>query len=208
MGRPARLIWYKQRFRRPNTVCSASSFTEEDVRIAASRLVMSDRAARWVTLQLGWSGRSISEVARELGCDWHTVNNAVIAYGEALVEHPSRFSSVEALGLDETLMAKIGPFRRQQFSTQIVDVGAGQLLDVVEGRGAEEPIKWLTAKGDAWIKDIRHATLDMSGAYRSVFDKMTPDAIQIADPFHVVKHANTKLDEYRRSTASWATGRL
>ena len=37
----------------------------------------------------------------------------------------------------------------------------------------------------------------MSGPYRSVFDTMLPDATQIADPFHLVKLANSKLDECR-----------
>ena len=69
---------------------------------------MSDRAGRWVTLQVGRFARSVSEVAGELGCDWHTVNDAVVAYGEALVEDPGRFSFVEALGLDETLMVRRG----------------------------------------------------------------------------------------------------
>jgi transposase len=35
-------------------------------------------------------GRTVSEVADELGCDWHTINDAVIAYGAALVDHPGR----------------------------------------------------------------------------------------------------------------------
>ena len=34
---------------------------------------MTDRAGRWVTEQVGRNGRSVSEVARELDCDWHTV---------------------------------------------------------------------------------------------------------------------------------------
>jgi transposase len=38
----------------------------------------------------------------------------------------------------------------------------------------------------------------LSGPYRSVFDTMLPDAIQVADPFHVIKLANTKVDETRR----------
>ncbi len=29
-------------------------------------------------------GRSVAEVARELGWDWHTVNDVVVAYGAAL----------------------------------------------------------------------------------------------------------------------------
>jgi transposase len=40
--------------------------------------------------------------------------------------------------------------------------------------------------------------LDLSGPYRKVFDVMLPDAVQVADPFHVIRLANTKLDECRR----------
>ena len=56
--------------------------------IAAPRLVMTDRAGRWVTEQVGRHGRTVNEVAGELGCDWHTVNDTVIAYGTALDRRP------------------------------------------------------------------------------------------------------------------------
>jgi transposase len=62
----------------------------------------------------GDCARNVSEVARELGCDWHTVN--------------------DALGLDEVLFCRRERFRRQEFSTSIVDVTSAQLLDVVPGR--------------------------------------------------------------------------
>jgi hypothetical protein len=38
-----------------------------------------------------------------------------------------------------------------------------------------------------------------------VFNLMVPDAVQVADPFHVVKVANSKLDECRRRAVSAAT---
>jgi transposase len=47
----------------------------------------------------------------------------------------------------------------------------------------------------AWCARIRWATLDVSGPYRSVFDTVLPDAVQVADPFRVVKLANPKADE-------------
>jgi transposase len=68
-----------------------------------------------------------------------------------------------------------------------VDVGVGRLLDVVPGRSAVEPCRWLHARGEEWRERIAWATLDLSGPYRSVFDTMLPDATQIADPFHLVK---------------------
>jgi len=42
---------------------------------------------------VGRNARSVAEVAKELGCDWHTVNDAVLAYGEALVDEPGRFGT-------------------------------------------------------------------------------------------------------------------
>jgi len=145
-----------------------------------------------------WHGRTVAEVASDLGCDWHTVNDAVIAYGSVLVDDADRIGDVEALGLDETLFCRVVRWRHQVWSTQIVDVSEGRLLDVVEGRNAAGPAAWLAARGDEWCAQIRWATLDLSGPYRSVFDTMLPDAVQVADPFHVVKVRHEALYVRRR----------
>ena len=126
------------------------------------------------------------------------MNDAVLAYGGALVDDPGRFGAVAALGLDEVLFVREGPFHRPHFSTSIVDVGRGQLLDVVPGRSGVGPRVWLAEQGSSWLAEVAFATLDLSGSYRAVFDAMVPDATQVADPFHVVKLANDKLDECRR----------
>jgi transposase len=206
-GRPTRLVWRKRRWSCSDRTCAMRSWTEEMYAIAAPRLVMTDRAGRWVTEQVGRHGRTVNEVAAELGCDWHTVNDTVIAYGTALVDDdPDRIGSPTALGLDETLFVRIGPRHRQAWSTSIVDVRAGKLLDVVPGRSSVEPCRWLEARGDAWLANIEYATLDLSGPYRAVFDTMLPDAVQVADPFHVVKLANHKLDECRRRVQNETCG--
>jgi len=192
-GRPARLVWHKFRWHCAEETCSGGSWTEDEPRIAAKRLMLSDRAGRWVTEQVGRRARTVNEIAVELGCDWHTINDTVIAYGTTLVEHPDRYGKVEALGLDEVLFARVGPWRRQEFSTQIVDVKAGQLLDVVPGRSGDKPKEWLEARGKEWRDNVKWATLDLSGPYRAVFDEKLPTATQVADPFHVVKLGNTKL---------------
>jgi transposase len=206
-GRPARLVWRKHRWACPDDTCPAGTWTEQEPRIAAPRLALTDRAGRWVTFQVGKHGRTVNEVASDLGCDWHTVNDAVIAYGTALIDDDTdRIGDVEALGLDETLFCRVGRWRRQAWSTQIVDVAEGRLLDVVEGRSAVGPVAWLAARGEAWCSQIKWATLDLSGPYRKVFDTMLPGAIQVADPFHVVKLANTKVDETRRRVQNETMG--
>ena len=47
-------------------------------------------------------GRPVDEVAAELGCGWHTVNNEVVRWGEALLEaDTSRVGEVQAVGVDK-----------------------------------------------------------------------------------------------------------
>jgi transposase len=205
-GRRARLVWRKHRWVCRQQACPVGSWTGEDPTIAASRLALTDRAGRWATEQVGRWGRTVNEVADELGCDWHTVMDAVVAYGTVLVEDPDRIGQPTALGLDETLFVREGPRRRQRWSTSIVDVQAGRLLDVVPGRDSVEPCRWLAARSAQWRANIAWATLDLSGPYRAVFDTMLPDATQIADPFHVVKLANQKLDECRRRVQNETLG--
>lgn len=82
-GRPTRLAWHKRRMHCLDGECAMGSWTEEDDRIAAARQVLTTRAARWVTIQVGRHARSVNEVAGELACAWHTVNDTVVAYGEA-----------------------------------------------------------------------------------------------------------------------------
>ena len=184
-GRRAKLVWHKRRWRCPQQSCPTGSWTETAPPIAASRLKLTDRAGRWVTFQVGCHGRTIAEVTADLGCDWHTVNDAVVAYGRRLVDDPHRIGTVTALGLDETLFVKRRRWRTKQWPTSIV--AAGQLLDVVQGRDAGPAMRWLAARTPAWREQIRWATLDMSGPYRKVFDRMLPHATQVADPFHQVR---------------------
>jgi hypothetical protein len=37
--------------------------------------------------------------------------DAAVAYGDALVDDPDRFGDVTAVGLDETLRCRLGPWR-------------------------------------------------------------------------------------------------
>jgi transposase len=205
-GRQSRLVWHKYRWHCPDARCPASSWIQTDDRIGFPRMALTDRAGRWACEQVGRCARSVNEIAKELGCDWHTINAAVLTYGTALIDHPNRYEAVEALGLDEVLFVRTGEYRRQDFSTQLVDVQAGQLLDVVPGRSAKAPSAWLGAQDQAWLDQVQWATLDLSATYRSVLDNMLPDAVQVADPFHVCKHANTKLDECRRRVQNQTMG--
>ena len=161
-GRRTRLVWTKQRWRCPNRSCMTVTFTETDPRIAAPAAAITDRAGRWATFQVGRRGRTVAEVADELGCDWHTVMDAVNHHGAPLIDDPHRIGATTAVGLDEVLFCRLGRFRTRCWSTQIVDVAAGQLLDVVPGRDSVGACAWFAARDPQWIAQIRWATLDLS----------------------------------------------
>lgn len=197
-GSPVSLHWHKRRWRCPEPSCAVGTWTEVDERIAGSRLKLTDRAARWATCEVGRYGRTVNEVAGALGCDWHTVNNAVIAFGELLVDHPHRFGAVSSLGLDEHLFVRSGERRVQYFVTALVDVERGQLLDLVPDRRSEGPKRWIEDQGAQWRRGVRSGTLDLSATYRSVFEEVLPQARLVADKFHVIRHMTAKLDECRR----------
>ncbi|MCP3911744.1 MAG: hypothetical protein GY713_12400 [Actinomycetia bacterium] len=182
-GQPTMLVWRKRRWQCPALFCGVGSWTERADEIAPAAHLLTTRAGRWVTAQVGRSGRSVEEVAVELGCDWHTVNRAVIAYGGALIDgDPDRIPTVRALSLDETLFKREGRWRIQRWSTQLVDARTGQLLDVVEGRTAQAPAQWLAGRDQRWLGRIQWAVCDLSGPYRATFTTMLPDAVQVADP--------------------------
>jgi len=66
-GRRTRLVWHKHRWACRKRSCPVGSWTGEEPTIAASRLVLTDRAGRWVTEQVGRCGRTVDEIAVELG---------------------------------------------------------------------------------------------------------------------------------------------
>ena len=140
------------------------SWTEEDPRIGAPRLMMTDRAGRWVTEQVGRLPERHRGGPRTRMRLAHRERRSDRLWRGPARRRPGAHGAVSALGLDEVLMVRVGPFHRQEFSTQIVDVQPGQLLDVVPGR-AGEPMAWLAEPGRR-RDSIDYGTLDLSGPYR------------------------------------------
>lgn len=161
--------------------------------------MLTTRAGKWACRQVGHDERPVARVAAELGVDWHTINDAVCGWGTALLEADTeRIGTVAAVGVDETLFVKRGRYRTKQWATSITDAETGQLLDMVPNRDATAPTKWFAAQPAQWLAQIRFAVLDMSAAYKLCYDTILSHAIQVIDPFHVVKTAIAKIDLCRR----------
>jgi transposase-like protein len=69
---------------------------------AAARVKLSRHAVLWALKSVVIDRLSIARVAELLGASWHTVNNAVLAAGRALlIDDPARLDGVRVLGVDE-----------------------------------------------------------------------------------------------------------
>ena len=55
-GRPVRLGWRKRRWMCPNRECGVRSFSEQDLSVAPERALLTSRAGRWATYQVGRLG--------------------------------------------------------------------------------------------------------------------------------------------------------
>jgi transposase len=193
-GVPIRLAWKKHRMKCPSNGCSGTSWVLQDHRIAAKGCLLTTRAAKWATVQVG-TGRTVSEVAGELSCDWHTVNDAVITYGRALLEADrKRLNRTTAIGLDETSFCRFGQKKGTDFATTVADVENHQIIDILPSRKIVDVAAWILSQPQAWKQRIRFGTLDMSDAYAAVYTVALPKVDQVVDPFHAVSLANRSLD--------------
>ncbi len=205
-GTPMSLAWKKHRMRCVNPACAKRSWVLEDHRIAAKNCLLTTRAAKWATVQVG-GGRTVSEVAAELACDWHTVNDAVTTYGEALLEADrKRLNQTTAIGLDETSFVKLSSRNHTDYATTVADVENHQIIEILPTRKYTDVAGWIDKQPKPWKERIRYGALDMSATYAAVYSVMLPKAHQVVDPFHVISLANRCLDAVRRRVQHEQTG--
>jgi len=142
-GTPMSLAWKKHRMCCVDPACAKKSWVLEDHRIAAKHCLLTTRAAKWATVQVG-GGRTVSEVAGELDCDWHTVNDAVLTYGEALLAADrKRLHQTTAIGLDETSFVKTEAASHAAYATTVADVENHQIIDILPTRAYVDVAGWI-----------------------------------------------------------------
>lgn len=88
------------------------------------------------------------------------------------------------LGIDDLALR-----RRQVYATIFIDLETRHPVDIVEGRDANTLAHWL--KGHPGTRVIAR---DRSGAYADGATAGAPQAVQVADRFHLVQNASAALD--------------
>ena len=204
-GRATVLAWAKRRWRCPDADCAVGTWSETTDEVAP-RAVLTERARRRLAEMVNIDGDSIAAAAAEFGVGWHTANQAVADHTDPDIDDEGRLDGVSAIGVDEKRFLNATPTRRTVFTTQIVDLDRGRLLDVVEGRTRHVLSRWLTDRGDDWCAQIRLATLDPSAGYRAALDQHLSQATLVVDHFHAIRLANRAIDECRRRVQNHTLG--
>ena len=117
----------------------------EHAQLAAPRRVLTDRAAEWAVDRLQVLEGTTASIARDFGVSRSTVWAAVERVGRPRVDHGDRIGSTEMV-LHETVMQPARRRRRRRSITAVVDIATGQILDVFEGRDAEDLRFWLATR--------------------------------------------------------------
>ena len=211
--RPLRLVWHKRRWRCVDERCARGSFAEQ---VPAAR--PGGRLTRRLRNALGDAvavqHRCVAEVAAFYGVGWSTVHDAFVAHVDPVLAKP--LPVVRVLGIVETRRGKPVWIHNpdtgrwvlacDRWHTGFVDAaGTGGLLAQVEGRSAACVWGWLLAQPASWRAAITHVTIDLSASFAKGARDGLPDAILVADRYHLVQLANNTTTAVRQRTVREST---
>jgi transposase len=212
---PLRVVWHKRRWRCAQRACGRASFTEQVVSVPARA-----RLTRRLRAELGHAvaeqRRCVAEAAGHYGVAWRTAHAAYVAHVQARLAEP--LPAVTVLGIDETRRGKPvwkhdqasgrWVLVRDRWHTGFVDAAStGGLLAQVEGRSSDAVAAWLTAQPQAWRDAITHVAIDLSGSYAKAVREALPEAVLVADRFHLVRLANDTVTAVRQRVIREHEGR-
>lgn len=199
--RPTVLVIKHRRYRCAN--CQRV-WREELSQAVAPRQKISRTGLRWALVGLVCHHLSVSRIAEGLGVTWNTANEAVLAEGQRLlIDDPTRFDGVKVLGVDEHVWrhTRTG----DKYVTVIVDLtavrdgtGTARLIDMVPGRSKAVFKTWLADQEEQWKQGIEVVAMDGFTGFKTAAVEELPHAVEVLDPFHVVKLGSEALDQTRQ----------
>jgi len=171
---------------------------------AEPRARLSRGGLRWALEAVVCQHLTVARVAEGLAVSWDTANDAVLAEGRrVLVDDPARFDGVAVIGVDEHCWRHTR--RGDKYVTVVIDLtpvregtGPARLLDMVEGRSKKVFAAWLQARPQAWRDGIEVVAMDGFTGFKTAAVEALPGAVEVMDPFHVVRLAADALDQCRR----------
>ena len=161
----------------------------ETLNFVGNKKRFTDRYAQIITEQVihGY----VNNVAKTNKLTEEEVWSMVISAAQAI--KPINVEKLKRLGIDEISLVK----GQGKFIVVLVDLETHKLLGLVAAIKQKEIEKMMRQWGEKFLAQIEEVSMDMTGNYKSLVQKICPNAEVIVDRFHLVKIINEELNQAR-----------
>ncbi|MDD2504215.1 MAG: ISL3 family transposase [Clostridia bacterium] len=161
-------------FKCQNPECNATSTAEDYDGFLSYYSRMTERCEDFIcALALETSCEGAARICKEIGIK--TSGDSIIRLLEKRFEQQPQPECGEVIGVDDFAFKK-----RHTYGTIIVDENTHQPVAILDGRDEKTLREWLKNN-----KHIKIVTRDRASAYAKAIAEELPDAMQIADRFHL-----------------------
>ncbi|GAA6623508.1 transposase [Scytonema sp. NUACC26] len=106
---------------------------------------------------------------------------------------PIDLTNLRRLGIDEISLVK----GQGKFIVVLVDIDSGKLIGLVKERKQIQIEKTMKQWGEEVLLQIEEVSIDMTGNYKYLVEKICPNALITVDRFHVTKVIHEELNQVR-----------